>query len=224
MHTSWFDQVLTDDTEVSRFAISNEAQLQHQSQIGVIEFPKDEPAAIKLLIDYLYNFNYSDVVEGFNPLTINATMFVVGYKYDIPSLRTAASAQFAKRAEIGWNEPAFVDAVRFVYKNTPHAPNAIRAAMVAVSCAHYKALWDGDTGFQAMVGEIKQFYNDVAVRWAEYFSKRSLINMALAIRYAYANPLALISSSCVKLLKDSTFVEVTASFGSSIFPVAWLYS
>lgn len=63
-------------------------------------------------------------------LCINAKMYALADKYDIPDLKGLARQKFKRNVADGWNTPGFASAAEIVYESTPKADNGLREVVV----------------------------------------------------------------------------------------------
>jgi hypothetical protein len=85
----------------------------------VIALRCDEPNAIRMMVDYLYQSDYTASMES--PLTIHAHTFALGFKYAIPGLRRVAVVTFREQMQEAFDADDFVAAAEVALVRTPYA-------------------------------------------------------------------------------------------------------
>ncbi|KAI7218604.1 hypothetical protein KC333_g3497 [Hortaea werneckii] len=116
----------------------------------------DDPAAVKLMIDFLYLHDYanmrtwldsSGVCQGFSyglvgngpgdaGAIMHAKVYALGSKYQIPSLQSASLKKFEKAAVVAWATKEFVHAVHLVHSTTPDSDKGLRDITARVILEH----------------------------------------------------------------------------------------
>ncbi|KAI7321301.1 hypothetical protein KC315_g9178 [Hortaea werneckii] len=116
----------------------------------------DDPAAVKLMIDFLYLHDYANIrtyldsSEAFNDWSkgpidrnardagtiIHAKVYALGSKYQIPSLQSASLKKFEKAAVVAWATDEFVHAVHLVHSTTPDSDKGLRDVTARVILEH----------------------------------------------------------------------------------------
>ncbi|RMZ00526.1 hypothetical protein D0860_07962 [Hortaea werneckii] len=116
----------------------------------------DDPAAVKLMIDFLYLHDYPTIrtcldsseacnawimgVTDHNPgdagAIMHANVYALGCKYQIPSLQSAALKKFEEAAALAWATDEFVHAVHLVHSTTPDSDKGLRDITARVIVEH----------------------------------------------------------------------------------------
>ncbi|RMY61287.1 hypothetical protein D0863_11321 [Hortaea werneckii] len=123
----------------------------------------DDPDAVKLMIDFLYLHDYeriatcfSDTLEvsakrafgapdGDYGAIMDAKVYALGCKYQIPSLQSASLEKFETAADLVWDTEEFVHAVHLVYSTTPDSDKGLRDIATRVILEHDDELCDKPT-------------------------------------------------------------------------------
>ncbi|KAI7103774.1 hypothetical protein KC340_g7823 [Hortaea werneckii] len=133
----------------------------------------DDPAAVKLMIDFLYLHDYANVRTYLNspypPKTLSrdafilstgdagaimhAKVYALGSKYQIPSLQSASLKKFEEAANLVWATDEFVHAVHLVHSTTPDSDKGLRDITARVILEHDNELCNKP----AMEAVIKSF-------------------------------------------------------------------
>ncbi|KAI7237999.1 hypothetical protein KC330_g2867 [Hortaea werneckii] len=114
----------------------------------------DDPAAVKLMIDFLYLHDYPNIktylfpseslkVFGKSPsdpgdagAIMQAKVYALGSKYQIPSLQSASLKKFEKAANLAWDTDRFVHAVHLVHSTTTDSDKGLRDITAHVIMEH----------------------------------------------------------------------------------------
>ncbi|RMX80324.1 hypothetical protein D0869_07633 [Hortaea werneckii] len=114
----------------------------------------DDPAAVKLMIDFLYLHDYELIETCFPNLLevarrrargardgdygaiMDAKVYALGCKYQIPSLQSTSLEKFENAATFVWDTEEFVHAVHLVYSTTPDSDKGMRDAAARVILEH----------------------------------------------------------------------------------------
>ncbi|KAI7153323.1 hypothetical protein KC349_g8457 [Hortaea werneckii] len=110
----------------------------------------DDPAAVKLMIDFLYLHDYPLVrtyLDASDPLKLfvksgddgaimHAKVYALGSKYQIPSLQSASLKKFEEAANLAWDTDEFVHAVHLVHSTTPDSDKGLRNITASVILEH----------------------------------------------------------------------------------------
>lgn len=128
------------------------------------------------MVDFFYTFEYStyeiDVNEpGMPPiLLIDAWMWVIADKYDVPDLKAYALSSFESEAadmssgSTSYTKDVFITVVPYIYSNTPPNDDSLRRATIrmwrhcgysAVGCAVKGPEW------KDLLGEYPAFASDM---------------------------------------------------------------
>lgn len=73
-----------------------------------------------------------------DPLTVHASMYVLGDKYQIDGLCELALDKFYSCLRNHWNSEDFIDAVRVAYTSTPNTDRGLRNAIIAAFKIYFK--------------------------------------------------------------------------------------
>ena len=136
---------------------------------GEIDLKDDDPDMVNNMLQFLYTSNYQDNADGGRPLLINANMYSIGDKYNIPTLKTLANEKFSAALSAGWDIVGFPEVIETVYTTTPSSDRGLRDCLAPVLLEHKKELHEHE-GF---VGLIKNkladgaFAMDVINAWTE---------------------------------------------------------
>ncbi|RMY31081.1 hypothetical protein D0866_07544 [Hortaea werneckii] len=114
----------------------------------------DDPAAVKLMIDFLYLHDYpnirtyldaSESIKFFSETLfdsgdagaiMHAKVYALGSKYQIPSLQNASLKKFEEAAVVAWATDEFVHAVHLVHSTTPDSDKGLRDITARVILEH----------------------------------------------------------------------------------------
>ncbi|GAB1740736.1 hypothetical protein NU219Hw_g5821t1 [Hortaea werneckii] len=116
----------------------------------------DDPAAVKLMIDFLYLHDYASIrtyldsseatkdfcsgLLGHGPgdagAIMHAKVYALGSKYQIPSLQSASLKKFEEAAALAWATDEFVHAVHLVHSTTPDSDKGLRDVTARVILEH----------------------------------------------------------------------------------------
>ncbi|KAI7376996.1 hypothetical protein KC336_g19652, partial [Hortaea werneckii] len=116
----------------------------------------DDPAAVKLMIDFLYLHDYpttrtcldsseacnvwimglADHNPGDAGAIMHAKVYALGCKYQIPSLQSTSVKKFEEAATLAWATDEFVHAVHLIYSTTPDSDTALREVAARVILEH----------------------------------------------------------------------------------------
>lgn len=72
----------------------------------------------------------ANTVQVMNPLTIHATMYSLGDKYEVERLCERAKEKFQSCLYDHWNSEDFIEAVQIVYSTTPDTNRGLRDVVV----------------------------------------------------------------------------------------------
>lgn len=100
------------------------------------------------MIDYFYGFDYEDAhdkITGFSdPLELNAAVYIVAAKYDVPDLKKLAVKHFTRAApQSAFRHESPVEAVRLALTGTPHTDRALRDVVLEYWTTFANVLIDG---------------------------------------------------------------------------------
>lgn len=110
----------------------------------VIALRYDEPNAIRMMVDYLYQSDYAAPTDI--PLTTHAHTFALGLKYAIPGFRRVAVAKFREQMQEAFDAEDFVMAAEVAFVRTPHAKtDPALAEIVLLGLANNPSLFDRDS-------------------------------------------------------------------------------
>lgn len=93
---------------------------------GEIDLKDDDPDMIGNMLSFLYTSDYQDDADDGRPLLVNAKMYAVGDKYDIPALKTLAKDKFAAGLGPNWDIATFLEVLETAYTNTPASDRGLR--------------------------------------------------------------------------------------------------
>ena len=144
------------------------------------------------LLDYFYTLSYSDnpgpapapVAASASPpgerqagsLIVNASMYALGDKYDVPPLKDLARGRFAADTKIQWNSEDILELVDVVYNTTPETDRSLRDCMREMLREHGKEMFEGQKFKDAVKGNA-YFALDVATA---AFSNRPVLQCCLS--------------------------------------------
>ncbi len=95
------------------------------------------------MIGYLYKLDYSDApldCGGHPALLIDAQVYTIAEKYNIPSLKVLAREKFDGTVDKGWEDDGFPLAIREIYTSTPDSDRGLRDIVRKVVRENVKAL------------------------------------------------------------------------------------
>ncbi len=101
-------------------------------------------------------------LERFSSLALNAQMYTMGERYDIPELKKLAQQKFEERVkDKGWNDEGFSIAVREVYEETAAGvDDGLKKVLIRVASTNIKALRDRGE-FKEVLDGIPDFTRDL---------------------------------------------------------------
>ena len=117
---------------------------------GEIDLKDDEPDMVDNMLQFLYTSNYQDNADGGRPLLVNAKMYSIGDKYNIPTLKTLATEKFSAALGASWDIVGFPEVIETVYTTTPGSDRGLRDCLAPVLVEHKKELHDHE-GFVGLV-------------------------------------------------------------------------
>lgn len=134
-HSEYFRALFRGDYEASLIISTCIHQLvltyKQENHGNSIELKEDNPAAVKLMIDYFYGFDYDDTYENItafnNILELNAAVYVTADKYGVPDLKDLAVEHFKKAARASaarGEDPK--EAIRLAFTGTPPTDRDLR--------------------------------------------------------------------------------------------------
>ena len=124
------------------------------------------------MLYYLYNFEYSDVVneqEAFSPIVFNVYVHSIADKYNIDDLEKLAVSKFSSRAKEEWNSQAFADAIQLVFGEAADRHGQLRETILNVCSKHAKELHSSEYGaaFRAVALSVPEFGGELSGRLAK---------------------------------------------------------
>ncbi|KAI6799312.1 hypothetical protein KC363_g7669 [Hortaea werneckii] len=142
----------------------------------------DDPAAVKLMIDFLYLHDYpttrtcldsseacnawimglADHNPGDAGAIMHAKVYALGCKYQIPSLQSTSLKKFEEAATLAWATDEFVHAVHLIYSTTPDSDTALREVAARVILEH-----DDELGNKPAMEAVIRSFDGLAynLRW-----------------------------------------------------------
>lgn len=114
------------------------------------------------MIGYLYKLDYSDApldCGGHPALLIDAQVYTIAEKYNIPSLKVLAMEKFDGTVDKGWEDGGFPLAIREIYISTPDSDRGLRDIVRKVVRDNVKALLRRPD-MQALMLEVSEFTVD----------------------------------------------------------------
>ncbi|RMZ03068.1 hypothetical protein D0862_05802 [Hortaea werneckii] len=120
----------------------------------------DDPDAVKLMIDYLYLHDYELITTCFSGISevsetgafgepdgdygaiMDAKVYALGCKYQIPSLQSTSLTKFEEAAALAWDSEEFAHAVHLVHTITPDSDKGLRDVTVWVIHEHDDELYN----------------------------------------------------------------------------------
>lgn len=117
---------------------------------GVIDLSEELTALVKRMIDYLYTFDYPEpapeerVYAGTSytgtASSLHLNMYLLGDKYDIPTLRAAAVHKLAIAGERGFTFPEFLEIIPLAFNSAPTLDDGLREMLVQTTRFRLKNL------------------------------------------------------------------------------------
>lgn len=113
---------------------------------GEVNLDEEMPDMIERLVNYFYTLSYNDMEdpqsENRQPgdLVINASMYTLGDKYDIPPLKDLARERFMADLKTGWSHGHLLALVDVVYNTTPETDRGLRDCMEQMVREHGREL------------------------------------------------------------------------------------
>ncbi|KAL8823987.1 MAG: hypothetical protein Q9191_005384 [Dirinaria sp. TL-2023a] len=141
---------------------------------GQIDLKEDDPDMIDNMLYFLYTSDYQDDADGGRPLLVNAKMYAVGDKYDIPALKTLAKDKFAAGLGPNWDIATFLEVLETAYTNTPASDRGLRDCLAPVLLEHKNELHEHE-GFAGLIKNNLgdgEFAMDVINIWTKPVSTR----------------------------------------------------
>ena len=125
------------------------------------------------MLHFLYTLDYEDDVDGARPLLVNAEVYGLGEKYNIPCLKILARDKFMGALHAGWDITSFPEVIETVYTTTPASDFALRLCLTPILQKHKDELIEHQ-GFKDLImnkladGE---FAMDVIRAWVKFGTK-----------------------------------------------------
>ena len=97
------------------------------------------------MIRYLYRLDYhdqacasdvKDSVTAGSPLVINACIYALADKYEIPELKEVAKQKTMAAMETEWKKECFLDAIHLVWATTPSSDRGLRDCYIPIISKH----------------------------------------------------------------------------------------
>lgn len=104
------------------------------------------------MLRFLYAFDYDDYADGARPLMVNATMYGLGEKYNIQTLKAHAKDKFLAALKAGWDIFSFPEVVKTVYSTTPASDRGLRCSLKPLFLEHKEDLREHDD-FVSLINE-----------------------------------------------------------------------
>ena len=119
------------------------------------------------MIRYLYRLDYKDqacasdgtdsVTTG-GPLVINACIYALGDKYEIPILKEVAKEKTMVAIRTEWKKECFLDAIHIVWTTTPSSDRGLRGCYIPIITKHRT-----DLGARGDFMDVLRIHGDLAV-------------------------------------------------------------
>lgn len=151
--------------------------LVQESKKREIELKEDNPHAVKLMIDYFYGFDYEDshdTITAFsNILELNAAVYVVADKYQVPDLKKLAVKHFAKAApDSALRRESPKEAIKLAFTGTPATDRALRDLVLEYWMVFAKILTEDSATTSSIAQEVPEFAAEALNKTAETTSLR----------------------------------------------------
>lgn len=124
------------------------------------------------MIDFLYKAQY-DVGcrvgsteraedEPGAPLIVHAKLYILGDKYDIPSLKELASRNYGEIVATQWNTKAFPESAEIIYNNIVVEKDALKDIIYERAKSNISTLIN-EPGFEGLLRRINDFAADILI-------------------------------------------------------------
>lgn len=115
------------------------------------------------MIGYLYKLDYSDSpldCGGHPALLIDAQVYTIAEKYNIPSLKDLALKKFDEMEGKGWEDAGFPLAIKEIYASTPESDRGLKDIVCDRAKINMTVLLRRPD-FRALLLEVNDFTVDV---------------------------------------------------------------
>lgn len=113
--------------------------LSQEGVTGIINLEDDEPQIVSKMIDFLYTAKYADDPQT-DLLMQSVKIYVIGEKYDIPTLKHYAKWKFDDAMSSKWNAKSFAAALKLMYEETPDKDRLLKDMAIEVAGYRMKEL------------------------------------------------------------------------------------
>ncbi|KAG0646411.1 Kelch repeat and BTB domain-containing 5, partial [Hyphodiscus hymeniophilus] len=124
---------------------------------GVITLNDDDLDVFECLVSFFYKETYDDshnvtttlaVPSSMNDsfvgtsqaLLLNAKVYVMAEKFDIPELKKLATVKYEAAVPIDWNSEAMAASINVVYEETPQSDRSLKEVMIKAAGEHARYL------------------------------------------------------------------------------------
>ncbi|KAI4915020.1 hypothetical protein J4E90_005057 [Alternaria incomplexa] len=131
-----------------------------ETEQGSVDLPEDEPAIVKLMMQYIYEGEYdpalpdnelgdSTKVPAHFPipvgplpaqLMVHAKLYEIADKYDVLGLKELVIEKFKRACHSFWNDPSFAAAAHHVFSTTPEHDKGLRDIVLKTIAEHMAEL------------------------------------------------------------------------------------
>jgi hypothetical protein len=113
--------------------------LPQEAVTGIINLEDDEPEIVSKMIDFLYTAKYADDPQT-DLLMQSVKIYVIGEKYDVPTLKHYAKWKFDDAIHSKWNAKSFAAALKLMYEETPDKDRLLKDMAIDAAGYHMKEL------------------------------------------------------------------------------------
>ncbi|KAI4674179.1 uncharacterized protein J4E84_010792 [Alternaria hordeiaustralica] len=137
-----------------------------ETEQGSVDLPEDEPAIVKLMMQYIYQGEYDPALpdnelSGSTKITvpptptpphkksrtarqlflmIHAKLYEIADKYDVVGLKELVIEKFKRACHSFWNDPSFANAAHHVFSTTPEHDKGLRDIVSKTIAEHMAEL------------------------------------------------------------------------------------
>lgn len=160
--------VIHQPTSLHRFlGIDCKAHTTQESQTGVIDLPHDDPIAVKILLQSMYDSEYKDGPVPKQHL-FHAKVACLAHKYDFEDLKCTALEHLKQLATVSAQggseagEADITDAIKHIYEHTGNN-DTTRLVIVEIAQKYVSTFLESEDGlFSVMMADLGEFGRDMA--------------------------------------------------------------
>lgn len=118
------------------------------------------------MLRHLYGFDYGEDIDNIDEadlpkMVFDAQVYATADKYDIPSLKSLAIANFEKRAKTQETATDFSLSIKVIYESTLPTDRGLRDIAVRLAIENLKARFEKNEAFQKTMSEVAEFGKDL---------------------------------------------------------------